>query len=229
MYFDYIQLGRFEKRNRGGILTVIEHLLCTSLICSKEIFNDANFMGEELKSHEAHVTCPSLSNNQASIWVYITLIQSPSPFHSCSQVSNDSARLSNIVEIVSIPAHHLYLPLFLAVNWPYILQAPNTVENFEHSSTKDRALQHPDQKPWCSSINSDFQDITVDIILCELQSHRLLVHRTLYCLQDIRRVLFQSSLKYSNMYSHYIVFLCWYLLETVQVLFQTTTVKWISQ
>lgn len=117
-------------------------------------------MGEELKSHEAHVTCPSLSNNQANIWVYITLIQSPSSFCSCSQVSNDSARLSNIVEIVSIPAHHLYLPLFLAVNWPYILQAPNTVENFEHSSTKDRALQHPDQKPWCSSINSDFQDIT---------------------------------------------------------------------
>ena len=142
-------------------------------------------MGEELKAHEAHVNCPSLSNNQAKIWVYITLIQSPSSFSSCSQLSNDSARLSNIVEIISIPAHHQYLPLFLAVNWPYILQASNTVKNFEHSSTKDRAPQHPGQKPWRSSINSDFQDITVDIILRELQSHRLLVHRTLYCLQDI--------------------------------------------
>ena len=142
-------------------------------------------MEEELKAHEAHVTCPSLSNNQANIWVYITLIQSPSSFSSCSQLSNDSAHLSNIVEIISIPAPHLYLPLFLAVNWPYILQASNTVKNFEHSSIKDRAPQHPGQKPWHSSINSDFQDITVDIILCELQSHRLLVHRTLYCLQDI--------------------------------------------
>lgn len=147
MYFDYIQLGGFEKRNRGGILTVVEHLLCTSLICSKEIFNDTSFMGEELKSHEAHVTCPGLSNNQANIWVYITLIQSPSSFSSCSQLSNDSARLPNIVEIVSIRAHLLYLPLFLVVNSPYILQASNTVTNFEHSSTKDGAPQHPDQKP----------------------------------------------------------------------------------
>ena len=229
MYFDYIQLGGFEKRNRGGMLRVVEHLLCTSLICSKEIFNDTNFMGEKLKSHKAHVTCPGLSNNQANIWVYVTLIQSPSSFSSCSQLSNDLARLSNIVEIVSIPAHHLYLPLFLAVNSLYILQASNTVMNFEHSSTNDGAPQHPDQKPWHFSIHSDFQDIAVGIILHELQSHRLSFHRTLYCPQIITRVLFQSLLKFSNMYLHYIVLICWYLLETVQILFQSTTVKWISQ
>lgn len=51
MYFCYIPLGRFEKRRGGGVLTIVEHQLCTGLIYSKEVFNDPNFMEEEIKAH----------------------------------------------------------------------------------------------------------------------------------------------------------------------------------
>lgn len=42
---------RMDKRRGGRLLTIGGHLLCNSLVYSKEIDNYPNYVAEEIKSH----------------------------------------------------------------------------------------------------------------------------------------------------------------------------------